>query len=208
MYNSLIGLAKESLQGGTEGGKAGKSVAEMVDKGAKTEKAVLVLVAKLRELLKELPPENLATMKFIVQHLRRIVEVEQENKMTSGNLGIIFGPTLMRPRPTEATISLSSLVDYPHQARIIEALIIFYSAIFETDQTFADGLEEAAKEEEEEEKEPIGNQENTSVQPHDGVPYHLPTPDQAEAALHEDSYGGEMEPCFLNHLLIVPIWQR
>lgn len=52
--------------------------------------------------------------------------------MTSGNLGIVFGPTLMRPRPTEATISLSSLVDYPHQARIIEALIIFYTTIFET----------------------------------------------------------------------------
>ncbi|KAH0625758.1 hypothetical protein JD844_033978 [Phrynosoma platyrhinos] len=190
MYNSLMGLAKESLQGGSEGGKATKSVAEMVDKGAETEKAVLVLVSKLRELLKELPPENLATIKFIVQHLKRIVEVEQENKMTSGNLGIVFGPTLMRPRPIEATISLSSLVDYPHQARIIEALIIFYSAIFETDRTFADGLEEAAKEEEEEEEEePIGNQEDACVQPHDGVPYHLPTPDQAEAALHEESYG-------------------
>lgn len=59
------------------------------------------------------------------------MEVEQDNKMTSGNLGIVFGPTLMRPRPTDATISLSSLVDYPHQARIIEALIIFYPTIFE-----------------------------------------------------------------------------
>lgn len=57
--------------------------------------------------------------------------MEQDNKMTSGNLGIVFGPTLMRPRPTDATISLSSLVDYPHQARIIEALIIFYPTIFE-----------------------------------------------------------------------------
>lgn len=57
--------------------------------------------------------------------------MEQDNKMTSSNLGIVFGPTLMRPRPTDATISLSSLVYYPHQARIIEALIIFYSTIFE-----------------------------------------------------------------------------
>lgn len=67
--------------------------------------------------------------------LPRIVEVEQDNKMTSSNLGIVFGPTLMRPRPTDATISLSSLVDYPHQARIIEALIIFYSTIFENKET-------------------------------------------------------------------------
>lgn len=72
--------------------------------------------------------------------------------MTSSNLGIVFGPTLMRPRPTDATISLSSLVDYPHQARIIEALIIFYSTIFENNETtvladsskFGTGGEEAA----------------------------------------------------------------
>lgn len=72
--------------------------------------------------------------------------------MTSSNLGIVFGPTLMRPRPTDATISLSSLVDYPHQARIIEALIIFYSTIFENKETtaladsskYATGSKEAA----------------------------------------------------------------
>uniref|UniRef100_H9G744 Rho GTPase activating protein 45 n=1 Tax=Anolis carolinensis TaxID=28377 RepID=H9G744_ANOCA len=126
MYNALMGLAKESLQGG-------KSAAEMADKGPETDPAVLALVTKLRELLsKELPAENRATLRFLVQHLRRIVAAEGENKMTPGNLGIVFGPTLMRPRPTEATISLSSLVDYPHQARIIEAFIIFYPDIFET----------------------------------------------------------------------------
>uniref|UniRef100_A0A674IMT6 Rho GTPase activating protein 45 n=1 Tax=Terrapene triunguis TaxID=2587831 RepID=A0A674IMT6_9SAUR len=132
LYNELMGLAKESLQGGGETKtKVGKGGPELVDKGAETDKMVVTLVTKLKELLKELPRENLATLQYIVQHLRRIVEVEQDNKMTSSNLGIVFGPTLMRPRPTEATISLSSLVDYPHQARIIEALIIFYSTIFE-----------------------------------------------------------------------------
>lgn len=61
----------------------------------------------------------------------RIVEVEQDNKMTPGNLGIVFGPTLLRPRPTEATVSLSSLVDYPHQARVVETLIAHYSLVFD-----------------------------------------------------------------------------
>uniref|UniRef100_A0A8C8VGU2 Rho GTPase activating protein 45 n=1 Tax=Pelusios castaneus TaxID=367368 RepID=A0A8C8VGU2_9SAUR len=132
LYNELMGLAKESLQGaGETKNKAGKGGPELVDKGAETDKMVVTLVMKLKELLKELPGENLATLQYIIQHLRRIVEVEQDNKMTSSNLGIVFGPTLMRPRPTEATISLSSLVDYPHQARIIEALIIFYTTIFE-----------------------------------------------------------------------------
>ncbi|NWV15732.1 HMHA1 protein, partial [Ptilonorhynchus violaceus] len=131
LYNELMGLAKESLQGGEAKGRSGKGGPELVDKGADTDLVVLSLVLKLRELLKELPCENMATLQYLLQHLRRIVEVEQDNKMTSGNLGIVFGPTLMRPRPTDATISLSSLVDYPHQARIIEALIIFYPTIFE-----------------------------------------------------------------------------
>lgn len=131
LYNELMGLAKESLQGGEAKGRSGKGNPELVDRGADTDQMVLSLVLKLRELLKELPCENMATLQYLLQHLRRIMEVEQDNKMTSGNLGIVFGPTLMRPRPTDATISLSSLVDYPHQARIIEALIIFYPTIFE-----------------------------------------------------------------------------
>ncbi|XP_075300335.1 rho GTPase-activating protein 45 [Opisthocomus hoazin] len=135
IYNELMGLAKESLQGGEAKGKSGKGGPELVDKGADTDKVVVNLVLKLKELLQELPWENMATLQYLLQHLRRIVEVEQDNKMTSSNLGIVFGPTLMRPRPTDATISLSSLVDYPHQARIIEALIIFYSTIFETKES-------------------------------------------------------------------------
>lgn len=60
----------------------------------------------------------------------RVSELEQDNKMSASNLGIVFGPTLMRPKPTGATVSLSSLVDYPHQARIVEAMIVFQQNIF------------------------------------------------------------------------------
>lgn len=72
LYNELMGLAKESLQGGGETKtKAGKGGPELVDKGAETDKIVVTLVMKLKELLKELPRENLATLQYIVQHLRR-----------------------------------------------------------------------------------------------------------------------------------------
>ncbi|XP_016305145.1 minor histocompatibility protein HA-1-like isoform X2 [Sinocyclocheilus anshuiensis] len=127
MYNDLMGLAKESLN--SEAGEGVKSP-ELVDRGSETEPEVLVLVEKLRELLKRLPPANIATLKYIIRHLRRVSELEQDNKMSASNLGIVFGPTLMRPKPTGATVSLSSLVDYPHQARIVEALIVFQQDIF------------------------------------------------------------------------------
>lgn len=65
--------------------------------------------------------------------------MEQDNKMTPGNLGIVFGPTLLRPRPTEATVSLSSLVDYPHQARVVETLIVHYGLVFEEESEEVSG---------------------------------------------------------------------
>ncbi|XP_034036193.1 rho GTPase-activating protein 45 [Thalassophryne amazonica] len=140
LYNRLMGLAKESLHlegEATEGDESsGSSTAvvrgpELVDQGPDTNPEILVLVDKLKELLKELPKANIATLRYIIRHLRRIAELEDDNKMSPSNLGIVFGPSLMRPRPTGATISLSSLVDYPHQARIVETLIVFYSSIFQ-----------------------------------------------------------------------------
>lgn len=143
LYNKLMGLAKESLQseGDTPEGEEAESSSsnlgvgrapELVDLGADTDPEILVLVDKLKGLLKELPKANIATLRYIIRHLRRIAELEEDNKMSPSNLGIVFGPSLMRPRPTGATISLSSLVDYPHQARIVEALIVFYSSIFQS----------------------------------------------------------------------------
>ncbi|XP_061095752.1 rho GTPase-activating protein 45-like isoform X2 [Conger conger] len=131
LYHSLMGLAKESLRAeGPEGAEGPGKGPELADRGPDTEPEVRVLVDKLRELLKEVPRANVATLHYIVCHLRRIGELEEDNKMSPSNLGIVFGPTLMRPRPTGATVSLSSLVDYPHQARIVEALIVFYRHIF------------------------------------------------------------------------------
>ena len=51
--------------------------------------------------------------------------------MTASNLGIIFGPTLVKPRQADAEVSLSSLVDYPYQALIVELLVRHYQMIFD-----------------------------------------------------------------------------
>lgn len=51
--------------------------------------------------------------------------------MTASNLGIIFGPTLVKPRQTDAEVSLSSLVDYPYQALMVELLVRHFHMIFD-----------------------------------------------------------------------------
>ncbi|XP_036096053.1 rho GTPase-activating protein 45 isoform X3 [Molossus molossus] len=131
LYHELVGLAKDSLKAEAEAKAEAKAASRSCLDEAESEAVAMAMVGRLRELLSDLPPENRASLQYLLRHLRRIVEVEQDNKMTPGNLGIVFGPTLLRPRPTEATVSLSSLVDYPHQARIVETLITHYDLVFE-----------------------------------------------------------------------------
>ncbi|XP_073541486.1 rho GTPase-activating protein 45 [Phyllobates terribilis] len=135
LYNGLMGLAKESLRD-CESGKASR----LEDKGAETEPDALAMAERLKELLQDLPFENRVTLQYLIKHLCRVSDQEQINKMSPSNLGIVFGPALMRPRPIDATVSLSSLVDYPHQARIVEALIVFFDKIFQENPIAMDKL--------------------------------------------------------------------
>ncbi|WWC91633.1 uncharacterized protein L201_006579 [Kwoniella dendrophila CBS 6074] len=47
-------------------------------------------------LLKELPKEHYNTLKTLMLHLNRVTGKSSVNLMTSQNLGVVFGPTLMR----------------------------------------------------------------------------------------------------------------
>ncbi|XP_046299094.1 rho GTPase-activating protein 29-like [Marmota monax] len=66
------------------------------------------------------------------QDTHEVVDHSEENLMNSKNLGVVFGPCLMRPRPTTTpgTIS-SSLVAYANQALLVEFLITNAQMIFD-----------------------------------------------------------------------------
>lgn len=71
LYNSLMGLAKESLAlVGPEGAEAGKGP-DLVNLGQKTNPELLTLVYRLKQLLTELPKANMTTLRYIARHLRR-----------------------------------------------------------------------------------------------------------------------------------------
>ncbi|XP_078264394.1 rho GTPase-activating protein 29-like isoform X2 [Rhinoraja longicauda] len=127
LYNEFIGLAKECHNVTLE--DDGKRKCLAASKWSTSIGKIQVL-SKVKDLLGQLPQANYNTVRFLVSHLRRVADKEEENKMSPSNLGIIFGPTLIRPRQTDATASLSSLVDYPHQAQMVELLINYYENIF------------------------------------------------------------------------------
>ncbi|MGH0134805.1 UNVERIFIED_CONTAM: hypothetical protein FKN15_052591 [Acipenser sinensis] len=128
-YNEFIGLAKESQQVNTEevDGRMNSPGTEKPHLSIELDR----IIFKIRDMLRQLPRSHYSTLQYLIRHLCRVAEKQEENKMTASNLGIIFGPTLIKPRQTDAEVSLSSLVDYPYQARIVELLILHSGKIFD-----------------------------------------------------------------------------
>ncbi|KAJ8397567.1 hypothetical protein AAFF_G00438430 [Aldrovandia affinis] len=123
-YNDFIGLAKECQ----------RIIVDQAEEHSQISVELNRVIFKIKDLLRQLPLTHYKTLQFLIGHLHRVMEKADENKMTASNLGIIFGPTLIKPRQTDAEVSLSSLVDYPYQALIVELLIRHYQKIFDEKQ--------------------------------------------------------------------------
>lgn len=50
----------------------------------------------IKELVNRLPRQHYCTLQHLVLHLYRIQERSVDNRMNARNLGVVFGPTLMR----------------------------------------------------------------------------------------------------------------
>ncbi|XP_038596790.1 beta-chimaerin isoform X1 [Tachyglossus aculeatus] len=74
----------------------------------------------VHEVLMLLPPAHYETLRYLMIHLKKVTLNEKENFMNAENLGIVFGPTLMRP-PEDST--LATLNDMRHQKLIVQILI-------------------------------------------------------------------------------------
>ncbi|XP_059963842.1 beta-chimaerin isoform X2 [Mesoplodon densirostris] len=74
----------------------------------------------VHEVLMLLPPAHYETLRYLMIHLKKVTLNEKDNFMNAENLGIVFGPTLMRP-PEDST--LTTLHDMRYQKLIVQILI-------------------------------------------------------------------------------------
>uniref|UniRef100_A0A286Y0S4 Chimerin 1 n=1 Tax=Cavia porcellus TaxID=10141 RepID=A0A286Y0S4_CAVPO len=74
----------------------------------------------LHEVLKLLPPAHCETLLYLMAHLKRVTLHEKENLMNAENLGIVFGPTLMRSPEQDV---MAALNDIRYQRLVVELLI-------------------------------------------------------------------------------------
>eukprot|EP01137_Pigoraptor_chileana_P029801 Opistho-2@15488 len=84
----------------------------------------------LHSLLHRLPKDNFDVLKKVMAHLKRVSDNAEENKMLPSNLGVCFGPTLMRSKEE----SMAAIMNIKYQNYIVETLIEEYGYFFETAQ--------------------------------------------------------------------------
>lgn len=87
-------------------------------------------------LVHKLPERNKEMLDILVKHLTNVSSHSKQNLMTVANLGVVFGPTLMRPQ--EETVA--AIMDLKFQNIVVEILIENHEKIFRTspDTTFAE----------------------------------------------------------------------
>ncbi|XP_026104471.1 rho GTPase-activating protein 15-like isoform X1 [Carassius auratus] len=90
-------------------------------------------VERLKLLVLSMPPPNQHTLRHMIGHLRRVMERSNSNRMTTQNIGIVFGPTLMRPENESGNMAINMV--YQNQA--VELLLSQYLQIFGDEQTGA-----------------------------------------------------------------------
>ncbi|XP_048878197.1 rho GTPase-activating protein 9 isoform X1 [Brienomyrus brachyistius] len=83
-------------------------------------------VDRLKCLVYSMPTVNHNTMHFMFQHLRRVMKHSDTNRMTTQNIGIVFGPTLMRPE--RDTVNMAVNMVYQNQA--VELILSEFSQVF------------------------------------------------------------------------------
>uniref|UniRef100_A0A8C0QR69 Rho GTPase-activating protein 10 n=1 Tax=Chelonoidis abingdonii TaxID=106734 RepID=A0A8C0QR69_CHEAB len=89
-------------------------------------------------LVHKLPEKNKEMLDILVKHLANVADHAKKNLMTVANLGVVFGPTLMRPQ--EETVA--AIMDLKFQNIVVEILIENHEKIFKTlpDSTFPEPI--------------------------------------------------------------------
>ncbi|XP_039971855.1 rho GTPase-activating protein 9 isoform X4 [Xiphias gladius] len=85
-------------------------------------------VDRLKCLVLNMPPPNHDTLLFMCRHLKRVLEHSDTNRMTTQNIGIVFGPTLMRPERDNGNMAVNMV--YQNQA--VELILSEFDHIFGT----------------------------------------------------------------------------
>ncbi|XP_069337628.1 rho GTPase-activating protein 27 isoform X2 [Eulemur rufifrons] len=80
----------------------------------------------VRDLVRSLPAPNHDTLRLLFQHLCRVIEHGEQNRMSVQSVAIVFGPTLLRPETEETSMPMTMVF----QNQVVELILQQCSDIF------------------------------------------------------------------------------
>ncbi|XP_055797996.1 rho GTPase-activating protein 26-like isoform X1 [Salvelinus fontinalis] len=83
-------------------------------------------ITEIHSIVHWLPEKNRQMLDLLTKHLANVASHHQQNLMTVANLGVVFGPTLLRPQ--EETVA--AIMDIKFQNIVVEILIENHERIF------------------------------------------------------------------------------
>ncbi|XP_028400078.1 rho GTPase-activating protein 26-like [Dendronephthya gigantea] len=90
-------------------------------------------VEALKAQLDKLPYDNYEMLDIITEHLKKVAENSKRNLMQASNLGVVFGPTLMRSREE----TMAAIMNLKYQTIVVELMINEYDALFDSSNPFS-----------------------------------------------------------------------
>ncbi|KAK3699940.1 hypothetical protein QZH41_016614 [Actinostola sp. cb2023] len=103
-------------------------------------------IAKLKKLVQAIPENNRKLIIIIMSHLKNVAAHANKNLMAASNLGVVFGPTLMKSKEE----TMAAIMNLKYQSVVIELLIKEYDNIFDVpkeEQVTANDLQKVENEE-------------------------------------------------------------
>ncbi|XP_061103631.1 rho GTPase-activating protein 26-like [Conger conger] len=83
-------------------------------------------ISEIHSIVHRLPEKNRQMLDLLMKHLANVASHQRHNLMNVANLGVVFGPTLLRPQ--EETVA--AIMDIKFQNIVIEILIENHERIF------------------------------------------------------------------------------
>uniref|UniRef100_A0A8C0SEQ1 Rho GTPase activating protein 27 n=1 Tax=Canis lupus familiaris TaxID=9615 RepID=A0A8C0SEQ1_CANLF len=80
----------------------------------------------VRDLVRSLPAPNHDTLRLLFQHLCRVIDHGNQNRMSVQSVAIVFGPTLLRPETEETSMPMTMVF----QNQVVELILQRCSDIF------------------------------------------------------------------------------
>ncbi|KAK4239158.1 hypothetical protein C8A03DRAFT_43177 [Achaetomium macrosporum] len=123
--NSVAGLLKQFFRDLPEPLMTRENYSAFIEAGKNEDD--IVRRDSLHAIINSLPDPNYATLRALTLHLHRVMENSATNRMSSQNLAIVFGPTLMGTAPG------SNISDAGWQVRVVDTILRNTYQIFDDD---------------------------------------------------------------------------